>query len=407
LKTKLSSSALGYAISFLLLVGLVCSAVLFISSVNKRIEINYLTKEHLIFDNIVAINYGAKEIENKQRLLVHVNGDTSKITVKNWGAFKIVTAKTFHRNQFVHKTAMVGYSDLYSYAVVYTPDSRQALKLCGETKINGTFYGSERGLERGHIAGKHYAYEKLIEGEMKVGEKMLPELHQSVKNITIESFIEDAVKIDMPIKDSIFSFENQTSLVTSINPVIITNKLKGNLIIHSFHSIEIKKEAQLENIIVIAPNVLFEKGFRGKVQVIAHEQVVLEEGVKLEYPSTIILNELSSNQTPKMVHLNQQSMVVGGILIVSQRPDFRNFPKLIIQNAVVGGLVYNIGETEVTGKIHGYTYTNNFSVRIGGGEYKNHIIDAEFSNATLPKELILPQWIKTDETKKTEIIKWL
>ena len=48
IKLKLKSSALGYAITFSLLIGLVCSGMLFISSVNKRLEINYITKEYLI-----------------------------------------------------------------------------------------------------------------------------------------------------------------------------------------------------------------------------------------------------------------------------------------------------------------------------------------------------------------------
>lgn len=409
MKTKLPSSALGYAINFLLLVGLVCSAVLFAASVNKRIEINYAMKEHLVFDNMLAVNFGAKMPDNKQVVLYHVNGDTSKVTVKNWGAFRVVTAKTFHRDHSIRKTAFIGYSDLHAYATIYLPDNRQALKVCGDTKISGTLYGSERGIERGHITGKVYLNDKLINGNTRVSEKFLPELYESVQNITIERFLPDTKKIDLPRRDSVFSFEDQTSLVTSIDPVIIKNKFKGNLIIHSFDAIEVKKDAQLENVIVIAPSVVFEEGFKGSVQVVAHEKVILEEGVSLYYPSTVVLNEIHENteKNPRGVYLKQGSMLVGGILIVSQKPDFRKPLELKIEKAVVGGLVYNVGETEVTGKVHGYTYTNSFTVRIGGGEYKNHLVDAEISGATLPKELILPQWIKTGEDKKTEIVKWL
>lgn len=407
--TKISSSALGYAINFMMLVGLVCSAVLFASSVNKRIEVNYTMKEHLVFDNIMAVNYGAEILENKQFQLYHINGDTSRVTVKNWGAFRVVSAKTFHNNHAVQKTAMIGYSGLYSYATIYMPENKQALKVCGDTRISGTFIGSERGLERGHIAGKSYIRDKLIEGETKTGEKFLPELDESVKNITIESFLAEADKIEFPFRDSVFSFDNRTSLVTSIDPITISNKLKGNLVIHSFHSIEVKKDAQLDNIILIAPIVTFEEGFRGKVQVIAHEKVILGEDVKLTYPSIVVLNEIQENKDvfSRGVYLNKGAMLVGGILMVSQKPNFRRPLELKIDRAVVGGLIYNVGETEVQGKVHGYTYTNNFSVKIGGGEYKNHLIDAEMSSTTLPKELILPQWIKTEENKKTEIIRWM
>ena len=409
MKRVIQSSALGYAISFLLLTGLVCSAVLFVSSVNKRTEVHYLIREHLVFDNLLAINYGADISENKELFLYHINGDTSKIAVKNWGAFKIVTARTFHKNQSVQKTAMIGHSDLYPYAVIYTPDANQSVKVCGDTKISGVFYGSERGLERGHISGKNYTRENLIEGETKIGEKFLPELYPAVKNLSIESFIEDVVKIELPSKDSVFSFDKQTSLVTSLEPITITGKFKGNLIIHSFHSIEIKKQASLENVILIAPIVTFEEEFSGTVQVVAHEQVILEERVKLSYPSTIILNEIRENKEklPRGIVMKQGSMLVGGILMVSQKQDFRMPLELKINQATVGGMIYNVGQTEVIGKIHGYTYTNNFSVRFGGGEYKNHLVDAELQGTNLPKELIVPQWIETNEQKKNEIIKWL
>ncbi len=409
MNTKLTASALGYAINFLLLTGLVCSAVLFAASVNKRIEVNYSVKEHLVFDNLLAVNYGAKSTENKQSFLYHAHGDTSRITVKNWGAFRVVTATTFHRENAIQKTALIGSSGLYSYATVYVPDNRQALKVCGDTKISGILYGSERGVERGHISGKNYTRDKLIYGDTRKSDKSLPELHESARNLTLESFITGVQKIEMPQKDSVFSFDGTTSLVSSVEPLVIENKLKGNLIIHSFESISIKNVAQLEHVIIIAPVVTFEKGFRGSAQVIAHEQVILEEQVVLSYPSTLVLNELQENPglSPRGIYLKEGAMLVGGILMVSQKPNFRKPLELKIEEAVVGGLIYNIGETEIRGKIHGYTYTNSFTVRIGGGEYKNHLVDAEISSETLPKELVLPQWIKTDENKKTEIITWL
>lgn len=409
MNAKLTSSALGYAINFLLLVGLVCSAVLFSASVNKRIEVNYSMKEHLVFDNLLAINYGAASTENKQFFLYHINGDTSRITVRNWGVFKMINAVTFHKNSSVQKTALSGNSGLYSYATIYLPDNKQALKVCGDTKISGTFHGSDRGIERGHISGKNYIHDELIYGEIKQSEKFLPELNESVKNLTIESFISDVEKIEMPRKDSVFTFDKQTSLVSSVEPIVIENKLKGNIIIHSFESILVKETAQLEHVILIAPSVTFEKGFHGKVQVVAHEQVLMEENVILSYPSTIVLNEIRENSLhiPRGIYMKAGSMLVGGVLMVSQKPDFRKPLELKIENAVVGGLIYNYGDTEIKGKIHGYTYTNSFTARIGGGEYKNHLIDAEISSKELPKELILPQWIKTDENKKTEIITWL
>ena len=55
----------------------------------------------------------------------------------------------------------------------------------------------------------------------------------------------------------------------------------------------------------------------------------------------------------------------------------------------------------------GIRMLEKWAVKIGGGEYQNYLVDAELSSTTLPKELILPQWIKTNEQKNTHIVKWL
>lgn len=405
---KIPSSALGYAITFLLLVGLVCTGLLFVAGVNKRIEVNYSLEEHLVFDNLFALNLGAQSKENKQFLLPHVNGDTSKITIKNWGAYRVVVANTFHTNKSLIKTALIGNTSFYTYSTIFLPDQRQTLKVCGETRIYGNVLTSERGLERGYIAGKNYSGDKLVYGELQRSEKYLPELSPDFKNLSLESFISETEKIDFPQKDTIFSFENKTSLVTGIEPLVIAHRIEGNVILHSFESITVSSDAYLENVILIAPKVFFEEGFKGAVQVVAHEQVVLEKNVTLVYPSTISINEITenNNREPRGIILEEGSMIVGGVLLVSQKPDFRNPLKLEMNDAVIGGLIYNTGETQIKGKVHGYIYTAGFTLKAGGGEYKNHLLDAEISSIALPKEFILPQWIKHDEKTKGEIIAW-
>ncbi len=405
---KTPASALAYAITFLLLVGLVCTGVLFIASVNKRLEVNFAMEEHLVFDNLYAINYGAQLQNNTQIIIPHVNGDSSIVTVKPWGSFRVVVANTFHRSKSLIKTALIGNSSLFSYATIFLPDQRQTLKVCGSTKISGNVFTSDRGLERGYIAGKNYTGDKLVYGNLKMSEKYLPELSEDVKNLSLESFRSSAEKIDFPLVDTVFSFQNATSIISEIETIVLSNKMGGNVIIHSFESITVTATAQIENVILIAPMVVFEEGFTGSLQVIAHEQVILGKNVHLRYPSTITLNELTpnSNRDARGVFIEEGSSVIGGILMVSQKPDFRNPLLLEMNNSLIGGLIYNVGETMVKGKIHGYVYTNSFTLKAGGGEYKNHLLDAEISSTELPVELLLPQWIKSSEKSNGEIIAW-
>lgn len=401
---QITASALGYAISFLLLIGLICSGLLFIASVNKRLETNYSIDEHLIFDNYFALSYGAKQTKMGDLELPHPSGDTSSIHIKNWGAFRVVEVSTRHKQKSITKSAIIGTRFEENLATVYLPDNRQALKVCGDTKIEGIASLSERGIERAYIAGKNYSNDLLIYGSKVLSERTLPPIQEAFRNLTLESFYPETVKIDWNGNDSTFLFNAKTSLITQIEGIVLAGALKGNLIIHSFDSIVVKSSANLENIILISPKIRFEKGFRGTIQAVASESIVCEEEVNLLYPSVLILNETKQNLTSEKreISIASKSKVLGGILLVSQFPDFRKPVNLKIIDALVAGFVYNQGETELQGKIAGHIYTQQFVLHAGGGQYTNHLLDATISTKLLPKEFIFPAWIRnSDKTKST------
>jgi hypothetical protein len=406
-ESKLNASALGYAITFLFLVGLVCTGVIFISSVNKRLELNYNLKEHIIMDNYLSLQIGATNESTVRKEIIHPSGDTTELTVKLWGSFKVIVATTKHNNRQIKKATLLGYEVTEVLPVLYLPDNNQALKLIGDTKIEGIAYLPERGVERGYIAGKNYVHEKLLYGEQKVSEKTIPKLKFQFENLSLESYVTNTKKIDGITKDTIFDFDQPTSLYTSIEPIYLSNVIKGNIIIHSFDSIYVSNQCKLENVILISPKVRFEKGFIGSVQVIAHEQIICEEKVRLTYPSTLILNELKINVESgnRSVTLKQNAQVRGGVLLVSQQNNSRKPIQLKMDHkSLISGLVYNTGNTEIRGRIIGHLYTNNFRLIEGGGEYTNHLLDVLLSSDRLPKDFIIPNWLEKCEVGKFKFI---
>lgn len=403
---KVSSSALGYAISFMLLIGLVASGVLFISSANKRLERHHNMKENLLMNNYLALIHGARSQSSGQQQIVHASGDTSEITRRDWGAFRVIATETHHKIGSVKKSSIVGYQTDNSHPALYLPERKQTLKLSGETRIEGTAFLSARGAERGHISGRSYKGDKLIYGKQKLSERSLPGLKPSLKNENISKYREGCIKIDPILKDTSFSFSEQTRLVSQTDQLFIQNSIAGNVILHSFDTIVIMRTAQLENVILIAPNVRFEDGFTGSLQVIAHETIKLGKNVRLEYPSALILNEERKNETPNEhgIFLSEESQVLGGVLLFSQQPDFRKPLILEIDNSRIGGLVYNLGETELKGEIIGHIYTNQFTLRTGGGQYTNHLLNAKISSELLPKEMVVPNWLADAKVTKPKLI---
>lgn len=403
---SVSASAMGYAISFLLLIGLICSGVLFVASANKRLERNYSVQEHLVFDNYFSLLYGAKQ-ENGTYFLNHPAGDSSTICVKNWGVFNVVEVRTHHRQNELIKTALIGKTFPVDPKTVYLPEMRSALKICGDTKLEGTISISEKGIERAFIAGKVYTNKELVNGTTVVSDRSLPALNPAFRNVTTASFYDETIALDGIPKDSVFSFSNKTSLVQDYSAITINQSLTGNIVVQSFDSIFVSNEAKLDFVILIAPRIRFESGFRGNVQALASESIVCEQNVQLNYPSVLILNETKQNLgKPAEIVVLKDSRVLGGILMESQFPDFRKPVQLRILNGLVGGFVYNQGSTEVQGKIIGYVYTYQFGLKAGGGEYVNHLLDATISSTQLPKTFVYPNWIAERSKYQSQLLAW-
>lgn len=405
-KGRIPSSALGYAIAFMLLIGFVTSGILFIASTNKRLEINYALKEHMLLNNYLSIHHGARNHKTGNQVLVHSSGDTTQITRKNWGAYRVVVAETSHKGKMVNKSALIGYEVDATHPTLYFPDQRQPLKLCGDTKIEGIAYVPERGLERGYITGKSYKNDKLLYGKQRKSERSLPGLNADVISVGLADYLEGSMKIDAFNQDSTFSFSEDTRLVSQIEPLYLSQRIEGNVVLHSFDSIIVSANARLENVILIAPKVRFEEGFRGTVQVIASQQIQCDKNVFLKYPSALILKEERMNQSAmkNRILLKEGSKVIGGVLLFSLKPNFRKPIRLELRDALIGGLVYNQGESELKGKIVGHVYASKFVLRSGGGSYSNHLLDVTLTNKELPEGFIEPNWLKDEKTTKPVIL---
>ena len=404
---KLHASALGYAISFLFLVGLIGTGVLFISAANKRLEFHYALKEHILVDNYIALQIGVGMDASKTKTIVHVAGDTSQITVKNWGMFQMVIAKTYHKNIHQISTALVGVSITKELPALYIPENNQVLRLAGDTKLEGIVSVSERGVDRANLAGRSYINQQLIYGKLTTSGRYLPKLKPIYQNVGYADFIPTTHKTERIHIDSVYSFDTLTSLYSSMEPIFLQNNIEGNIIIHSFDSIVVSSNARLTNVLLIAPKVRFEKNAKSNVQVIASKSIVCEEGVRLSYPSILMLNEQNAEVTGSnhQVLLQANSQVLGGILMVSQNSNFRKPMQLKISpNALVAGLVYTTGESEIRGSVIGHLYTNALRLFSGGSDNMHHLLDCTISSKKLPPYFLMPNWLEEVDRGKQKII---
>lgn len=400
----IESSALGYALSFLLLIGMVCSGVLFISSVYKRESNSYLLDEHMLYNNYLSLKVGSQEGTTELQSLVHISGDTSTYSKKDWGGFQVVNASTNHKNRIVNKSVMIGSVNKNSMPCLYLPDYRQTIKLCGKTDIIGEVYTSKRGFERGHIAGAPFTGNQLINGKQFHSEKTLPPL--KLQPFNISKIINQSVNLDVLPMDSTFSFMQNTSVFNSNSSLEISQNLSGNILLFAKDSILIKSTASLHNVLIVSPVIRFESGFTGTVQAIAENKIICEEHVFLKYPSTLILHEVSGGTSLEQskIEIKKSSKILGGICLTSDKPNFRKQVHLDVQDAFIAGLIYNQGETQFIGELVGSLYTSKLILNYGGGTYSGHLINAKISNTNLPKDFALPNWLEKTEGAELKFI---
>ena len=398
------ASALGYAISFLLLVGLFTSGVLFITSAHKRVEAHFIGQEYLLFDNYSAILYGASCSESGTYSLYHPSGDTSSIQVKNWGMLKSTVVITSNKQRNLKREALTIQDTDAAHPCLYMPDQKRKIALAGETRLEGKVFASERALERANIYRKPLKADKLVYGKLYQSEHYLPQLRSEVAKYDPSHLVQEVKMIESLPEDSAFSFGEKTALFRSSGVLEVGQKIRGNVVLQSFEEIFVRTGASLEHVILLAPRVIFEKGFQGKVQVIATEFIVCEEDVHLDYPSALMLYEKKPGAEQSRISLQEGSRVLGGILLTSEVPNFRKPVLLEVLDATVGGLVYNQGESEIRGEIIGSLYTNKLVAHAGGGVYGGHLVDAIISTKQVPEMMIMPNWFKENKITKPILI---
>ncbi len=402
------ASAISYAIVFALFIGLVASSVFFIFSTQKRIEISHTGKEHLLLDSHQAIQLGLQKVKvNDSLLFVHISGDTSLIRKSVWGSYLLVTSKTFKNQRSVSRSALIGSQFEESIPSLVIRNGSDGLRIGGETYIEGNVYLPNKRVERSYIGGKNYTNSELVYGKIEdVKELKLP-LSKIFENLSAADFIGSMVSKPFNPKDTTVSFLEEGIYYQSLDAIQLNAKMHGKIVIQSFDSLVVYRGAELTNVILIAPKIVFKQGFTGSLQAYASEYIRLEDSVTLSYPSTLILNERNASLAyePHTVYLGYNTSVIGGILMTTQQYDFRKQPKLTLQKgSVVAGIIYNCGISEIYGSIIGSLNTGETLTLTGGGSYTNHLMDAIISTKRLPKDFICPAWLEVSTHSRKKVI---
>lgn len=384
MKNELKSSSLTNAIFVCLMISILCGCLVFASHFKQFFQMKMNLQNELILRNASALNYFLANYDkmelNKMNSMDVIEDSMSSFGLKkSWGFYSTLTVASVFKKDTVLKTILVGQKpiDNDSKLALYSTNYDKALKFSGEININGNLEIPNGRIEEAYINGTVGNKIKII-GSQKKSKKTFPKLN--VKLDYLESELE-SVLLEELNSNAYNSFANLTKVINVSNIRVLQDiSISGNYIIKSSNEIMISSSSNLKDLLIIAPSIKVESGFIGSIQIQATRSVIIEEGVILEYPSSIYV----TNNNPISVVIGSNSTILGGIVVDGVDYDNSLNTELVIsEKSKIVGSVYCYGKTQLQGELIGEIYSDRFFLKTKSSIYENIIKDAVINRTIL------------------------
>lgn len=419
----IKAGSLFYALIISLLISIISSSLILFAylttiefdnfEISKRLKLNVDSGLNLLLSNQSIIP------PNDERTIdLYSQGiDSVFLKRKYWGAYEIIISSATFKNLHEIKMAQVGYvvdsSENYS---LYLCDENKPLSICGKTIIKGVAYLPKSGVKRAQIEGQVFFGNTLIDGVIKKSKQTLPKVNQKlIDNLTnyvmgkFSTSYDSIFNIGSNLSgDSIKNdFTSKTLVFKSDDAIRVANgSYIGNIIIYSRKQISISNSAQIESCILIAPKIILEEKFKGCVQTFASDSIIIEEDVKLRYPSCIGLIQGISSKKMAGIKLMENDTIGGNVFAVSKAYNLSDpIGILISEKTIVNGKVFSDGYVDLKGSIYGSLAVNRIILNTPSSVYENHLLNAEIDFSKLSRHFVGIDLI--EESNRKEIVKWL
>lgn len=418
----IKAGSLFYAIVISLIIAIVSSSLILFSylshiqfetfEINERLQLNADSGLNLLLSHQSIVGLNEKKI-----LDLYGQGiDSVELIRKSWGAYEIAISKAIFKNTSVLRAAQIGYDqDTSKTYSLYLFDEDKPLALSGRTKIKGTAFLPKAGVKRAYIEGQNFVGEQLIDGVTQQSEKNLPEFNkeliENIQGIFSNKQISETDSVvsingDLSIDSLKNSFLNNSLILYSASSLKISDGYySGNIVIVSDKQIKISANSIIHDLMIVAPRVIVEKGFKGNLQIFATDSVIIEKNVTLTYPSVIGL--VRNNQSPNVaaIVLNENDTIMGNLFAYKKAEDVLKQSGLVLADkSFVYGQVYSNGYADVKGEIYGSLMCNKILLKTPSSVYENHLLNAVIDRSKLSKYFVGINLVEESTIKK--VVKW-
>ena len=371
---KVKGSALQFALLIATVVILMLLAFIVLTNTHRffRIQSNFL------YSAIENADTGIKNtLHANQAIEPLLSNDSIEIRQEFLGGYRMISATGSTKTTEFTKKALLGNLEKDNKAL-YLTNNIQPLVFVGKSKIIGDAYLPERGIKPGMIAGDYFNGETMVTGRRLGSSSQLPKLEPNFDRY-ISKLLKTLPNSQQQNRNEIeqHSFFAEEKVFFEPNPMDVFETLAGNIILKSTSEIVIHPEATLTDVILVAPIIRIKENVVGRMHLIASDSIIIEKGVKLSYPSSLVLKAANISGEKKSGIVLQGNSQISGIIVFlnSDRDRKRETDIFVNTEAQVKGQVYCQGYLELQGTIEGTVYTNYFLTKASGSRYINHIYD--------------------------------
>ena len=392
-RKKVKANALYIVVSIAIVVGVLLLGLLTLSGVFSKAETRFLIQNKLILNVRSGLEFclASPELpEDKVFDLFQEEKDSLRIQSKPYGVLTEAQLTAFHAGDSISKGFLLGNkSTRKSKTALYLANSNKALGLCGNVKLNGNVFVPERGIERSYIEGQNFVGTRLFEGTKQTSKSSLPAIHPQIIGNISDVYSVNNGSVYRDDLDTIVS-KSSTLVLKAEEGVLLNKVVKGRVMIVSSAFIRVSSRAELENVILKAPVVVFDRGFEGSVQVFARDSIVVGEYCYLKYPSALVLKPPSKPSYSPKILLGENSKLAGNIIL--QQPSFNlrnNGIVTLNKGVIVNGTVYSEGYTQLRScEVQGEVYTKKLFLKTRSSIYENTLLNVVIDPTKKEKDMI-------------------
>lgn len=381
----IKAHSLLYAVYVCLIIAILCGCLIMLSNLYNQLNLYYVTHESLYIKNQSAVNYalGNNVSLEEDYLTEKETGITSQFQIKQHGLLPLLLTQTYVSNDTVSSAHFIGQKDNTNTAL-YVANFSYPLNTSGKVTVKGDAYLPSERLKEIYIDNK--PNEVNFIGKKEISTVNLPETSTNIKNVYNNSLLSTSLSQVEKRNDSIYvnSFFNETIKI-QLQTINLENMvMKGNFILSSNDSIFIRKNNVLEDVVIIAPKVGIEEGFKGNIQVFARESITVEQDVVLNYPSVLCV--YSDREQKTFLNIDENVQVYGLVMLFGNKliqMDKNNMN--IKEKGTIIGNVYCSGILSLRSNVYGGVYATKIQHKTNSSTYMNCIADIEIDISKKPK----------------------